>query len=48
MTELTALYGELEESQRELDDLEAPGIGEDRLANLQRGIQRFAACARFS
>ena len=48
VTELTALYGELEESQRELDDLEAPGIGEDRLANLQRGIQRFAACARFS
>ena len=32
-----------------LEDLDSglPGVGEERLANIQRGIQRFAALARF-
>ena len=49
MSELTECYGELEEKQRELEELELGegGVGEERLANLQRGIQRCAALARF-
>lgn len=49
VSELTECYGELEEKQRELQELELgeAGVGEERLANLQRGIQRFAALARF-
>lgn len=47
VTELTDLYGQLEETQRELDELKQPGVAEERLSNLQRGIQRFAALARF-
>ena len=49
MSELTEFYGELEEKQRELQELELgeAGVGEERLANLQRGIQRVAALARF-
>jgi len=47
LSELTEYYGELEEKQRELQELGLDGVGEERLANLQRGIQRFAALARF-
>jgi hypothetical protein len=49
VSELTECYGELEEKQRELQELELgeAGVGEERLANLQRGSQRFAALARF-
>lgn len=47
VSELTELYGELEESQRELTELDAPTLDDERLASLQRGIQRFAALARF-
>lgn len=47
LRELTETYGRLEEQQRHLLELEAPGIDEERLATLQRGIQRFAALARF-
>jgi len=49
VSELTECYGELEESQSELSEMDAgvEGVGEERLANLQRGIQRFAALARF-
>jgi hypothetical protein len=45
--ELTAAYGRLEERQRELREMDAPGVDEERLATLQRGIQRFATLARF-
>jgi hypothetical protein len=44
---LTEMYGSLEERQREMADLELEGISEERLQALQRGIQRFAALARF-
>ena len=49
VSELTECYGELEEKQRELLELDMgfEGVGDERLANLQRGIQRFAALARF-
>jgi len=49
LSELTECYGELEERQRALHELELgeAGVGEERLANLQRGIQRLAALARF-
>ena len=47
VSDLTGLYGELEELQRELADLQQPGVTPDRMSNLQRGIQRFAALARF-
>jgi len=47
VSELTELYGQLEENQRELQELQNPGVAEDRMSNLQRGIQRFAALARF-
>ena len=46
--ELTEAYGRLEERQRELLELdELRGLDEERLAALQRGIQRFATLARF-
>ena len=44
---LTEMYGSLEERQREMGDLEVEGIGEERLQAIKRGIQRFAALARF-
>jgi len=50
VSELTECYGELEEAQRELDELEVDGlegVGEERMQTMQRGIQRFAALARF-
>ena len=49
VSELTECYGELEEKTRELQELELglDGVSEERLAHLQRGIQRFAALARF-
>jgi len=47
VSSLTELYGELEDKQRELTDLSQPGVDEERLSSLQRGIQRFAALARF-
>jgi len=50
VSELTAVYSTLEEAQRELDELEpdAPaGVDAERMASLQKGIQRFAALARF-
>ena len=49
VTELTAAYGELEECQRELLELDggATPLDDERLGALQRGIQRFAALARF-
>ncbi|EOD17725.1 hypothetical protein EMIHUDRAFT_451293 [Emiliania huxleyi CCMP1516] len=37
----------LAEAQRELLELQAEGLSEERLASLQRGIQRYAALARF-
>ena len=48
VSELTAMLGELEDSQRDLLELQQPGVDEDRLQALQRGIQRYAALARFS
>ena len=45
--ELTEAYGQLEEKQRELLELDTPGVDAERLQTLQRGIQRFAALARF-
>jgi len=47
VSELTETYGRLEERQREMAELEAEGIADERLQTLQRGIQRFAALARF-
>ena len=47
VSELTETYSRLEDQQRQLTDFEAPGLGEERLQTLQRGIQRFAALARF-
>lgn len=47
LSEITDFYGQLEESQRELQDLNQTGLEADRLQALQRGIQRFAALARF-
>jgi len=47
VSQLTELYGELEEIQRELHDLKQPGVAEEQVNNLQRRIQRFAALARF-
>ena len=47
VSELTDFYGQLEDIQRELQDLHHPGLEADRLQALQRGIQRFAALARF-
>jgi len=47
VSELTETYGRLEEAQRELLELQAEGLSEERLASLQRGIQRYAALARF-
>ena len=49
VSELTEAYGELEESQRELAELDCgrATVDEARLGALQRGIQRFAALARF-
>jgi len=46
--ELTEAYGQLEETQRELLELDdTRGLAAERLAGLQRGIQRFATLARF-
>jgi len=47
VSELTEKYGQLEEQQRELTDIDAIGLDGERLATLQKGIQRFAALARF-
>ena len=47
VSDLTGLYGQLEELQREMGELQQPGIAPDRMSTLQRGIQRFAALARF-
>lgn len=47
VSELTELNGQLEDIQRELDELNKPGVPEERLSNLKRGIQRFATLARF-
>ena len=41
------MYSELEERMRELAELEAPELDDERVQALQRGIQRFAALARF-
>jgi len=48
VSELTETYGRLEERQREIAELEADGVDDERLQTLQRNIQRFAALARFS
>ena len=45
--ELTEAYSSLEERQRELLEMDATGVDAERLAALQRGIQRFATLARF-
>ena len=47
VSELTDMLGQLEDGQRDLLELDQPGIDEDRLQALQRGIQRYAALARF-
>ena len=47
VSELTELHGRLEESHAELQELGQPGLADERRAELQRGIQRFAALARF-
>jgi len=47
VSELSSLYGQLEERQRELQELEVDDLDSQRLAALQRGIQRFAALARY-
>jgi len=46
--ELSALYSELEEAQRELAEAGAQPLDDVRFTALQRGIQRFAALARFA
>jgi len=47
VSELTEKYGRLEEQQHELTEFDAIGLDEERLVTLQKGIQRFAALARF-
>lgn len=47
VSKLTDLYTQLEDIQRELHEVKHPGLRADRLQMLQRGIQRFAALARF-
>mmetsp|Transcript_21427 Transcript_21427/g.59889 ORF Transcript_21427/g.59889 Transcript_21427/m.59889 type:complete len:468 (-) Transcript_21427:980-2383(-) len=48
VSELTTMYTALEEMQRELTEAGAEPLDEGRLTAVQRGIQRFAALARFS
>jgi len=47
VSELTELHGRLEECQAELEEFGQGGLSEERLDGLKRGIQRFAALARF-
>ena len=47
LRELTEAYGRLEERNAQLIELESPGIDDERLTSMQRGIQRFATLARF-
>jgi len=48
VAELSYFYGQLEESNRELIEMHADEVEPSRLAALQKGIQRFAALARYS
>ena len=47
VSELTACYSHLEETHRELIEMDVSIDEEERLSTLQRGIQRYAATARF-
>jgi len=48
VAELSHHYGQLEESNRELEELDVDAVNACRLSALQKGIQRFAALARYS
>eukprot|EP00965_Chrysotila_dentata_P167174 5520388-Pleurochrysis_carterae.AAC.2 len=47
VSELSSLYATLEEQNRELGEINVEAVGAERLAALQKGIQRFAALARY-
>ena len=47
LKQLTQIYGQLEEQQRLLADMEVDSLESERVEKLQKGISRFAALARF-